>query len=111
MAQISSSAVENAKVISFSMENSLVSRYLQHASSEYTDGIGRTGNSVLCYWIYGEDKSPYMLQVPETDGHPGWPEQCAPAVQYRTSTALPPQGMLIPVSSFTSLSTSGTNAH
>lgn len=80
MAQTSSSAVENAKVISFSMENSLVSRYLQHASSEYTDGIGRTGNSVLCYWIYGEDKSPYMLQVPETDGHPGWPEQCAPVV-------------------------------
>jgi hypothetical protein len=72
------SSFEKARTVSFPMENDLVNRYLQHADIAYGDGIGRSGISVLCYWILGEDVSPYMLEVPESGGLPDWCEQCAP---------------------------------
>lgn len=72
------SSVEKAKVVSFSVENDLVHRYLQHAETAYGDGIGRTGISVLCYWLLEPGESPYMSEVPESGGLPKWAEQCAP---------------------------------
>ena len=72
------SSVEKAKVVSFSVENDLVNRYLQHAEKAYGDGIGRTGISVLCYWLLEPGESPYMSEVPESGGLPKWAEQCAP---------------------------------
>ena len=69
---------ENAKVVSFSLENSVVNQYLQNANTDYNDGIGRTGISILYYKILGRDNSPYLFEVQETGGLPGWPEQCAP---------------------------------
>ena len=72
------SSVEKAKVVSFSVENDLVNRYLQHAEKAYGDGIGRTGISVLCYWLLEPGESPYMSEVPESGGLPKWTEECAP---------------------------------
>ena len=72
------SSVEKAKVVSFSVENDLVNRYLQHAEIAYGDGIGRSGISILCYWMMDPGESPYMYEVPESGGRPKWAEQCAP---------------------------------
>jgi len=72
------SSVEKAKVVSFSVENDLVNRYLQHAEIAYGDGIGRSGISILCYWLMDPGESPYMKEVPESGGLPKWAEQCAP---------------------------------
>ena len=72
------SSVNNAKVVSFSLENDLVNRYLQHAETAYGDGIGRSGISILCYWLLESGESPYMHEVPESGGRPKWAEQCAP---------------------------------
>ena len=77
-AQPASSDTDAAQTVSFPLENSLVGRYLLHADNTYKKGIGRSGTSVLCYWLLGTDVSPYMLEVEETGGLPGWPEQCAP---------------------------------
>lgn len=69
---------ENANVVSFPLENDLVNRYLQHADNAYSDGIGRSGISILCYWLLGQEESPYLYEVPESGGRPRWAEQCAP---------------------------------
>ena len=72
------SSLDKAKVVSFSVENDLVNRYLQHAETAYGDGIGRSGISILCYWLLEPGESPYMHEVPESGGRPKWAEQCAP---------------------------------
>ena len=72
------SSVDKAKVVSFSLENDLVNRYLQHAETAYGEGIGRYGISILCYWLLESGESPYMHEVPESGGRPKWAEQCAP---------------------------------
>ncbi|MBR5715191.1 MAG: tyrosine-protein phosphatase [Bacteroidales bacterium] len=71
-------SLDKAKVVSFSLENNLVNRYLQHAETAYGDGIGRSGISILCYWLLEPGESPYMHEVPESGGRPKWAEQCAP---------------------------------
>jgi len=77
-AQVTLSSTDEVETVGYSLENSLVSRYLQHADVAYSDGIGRSGTSILCYWLLGEEVSPYMYEVPESGGLPLWAEQCAP---------------------------------
>lgn len=69
---------KKANIVSFSMENDLVNRYLQNAEIAYGDGIGRSGISILCYWLLESGASTYMQEVPESGGLPKWAEQCAP---------------------------------
>ncbi len=78
--QVSNNVVEDVEQVSFTLENSLVYRYLQHSNTVYGNDIGRIGTSVLCYWLLGEDVSPYMNEVPKSEGLPMWAEQCAPVV-------------------------------
>lgn len=73
-----SSSLEKAKDVSFQLENVAVNRYLQDADVAYGDGIGRSGISILCYWLRDEGETRYLHGLPESGGLPKWAEQCAP---------------------------------
>ena len=78
VAGVAQSVTGEASPVSYSIENEMVGRYLQDAASAYGAGIGRSGTSLLCYWLLGAEKSPYLYAVTETGGLPCDVEQCAP---------------------------------
>lgn len=64
-------------VISGSIENWLVERYLQTADEVYTPGIGREGNSILEYKDLGPDDFNFVAEI-DPDNTPSWAEQPRP---------------------------------